>query len=715
MRRILVLSLSILSLLVFFTLFYLSVPQWFLSLDSRLHDFLFMMRGPIPASGKVLIIDIDENSLRKYGQWPWPRDIVSKMIGNLSDAGAGIIGMDIVFAEADRSVSPFPKNSGGGCPDANDRILAQTVSSSPVIGGYFFSFDFNTTTAAPSIPAVFIEKNRGNKKYILEGNGVTLNIPCVQKSFYSSGFFNIVPDAGGTIRHLPLVMRYQGILYPSLVMEMVRIYSGTDSVVIHNSPTGVDSIRLGRWKIPTDRFARLRINYRGQSRHFRYLSARKIIEKRFSPETVKGKFVLIGTSAIGLADIRPTPMDSAMPGVEILANAIDNIITGDIISSAHNKELLDLEILFAVVVGVALLFYLLPTWLIIPSIIALSYGMYRFFFFMFFIQKTDLNILMPVSAFFTTMSFVFILRSIFASQQEKRLKKAFARKVSPSVMHDILSGDSQTLFQSHNKTVSILFSDIRSFTTLSETVGKPEKVVEILNRYFTPMAEIIIARQGTIDKFIGDAIMAYWNAPTNIEDHADQALKSAIEQIKALKKVNEDFRRNDPEQYKKLLDVLNPLRISSYQPEDLDVIRIGIAIHTGIVTVGEMGSPGRSDYTIIGDNVNLTARLEDLCKYYGVKLIISRQTKESLTDTYPMRELDTIKVRGKLNAVTIYEVFTEQPSPKELELYNEALRLFKQKKFESAEKIFKSLLQKNACKLYTLYRDRCLEKREKEE
>jgi len=602
----------------------------------------------------------------------------------------------------------FKKDANQSCPDNYDKLLAQSIKTSPVIGGYFFSFDFKTKNAA-SIPAVFIEKGLSEKHYIPEPTGARLNIDCIQESFYSSGFFNTLPDHGGMIRRIPMLMRYHDMLYPSLTLEMIRIYKNVQRVMVQNSKTGVDAIELDDLVIPTDRYARANINFRGGSKSFSYISASDIIEKKVDNSLVRGKFVLIGTSAVGLSDLKPTPFDSVMPGVEIHANMIDTILAGDTISVPANIELIDLMIIFFTVLISALIFYFINGWLVIPSMVLLIYGFYKLFFILHFENAMIVNMLMPFIALITTMLVSLLLRYLFTSQQNEQLQKAFAQKVSPAVLRDILTNKTENLLKPKEKSVTVLFSDIRSFTTISETIESPEDLILLLNEYLTPMVDIIVEHHGTIDKFIGDAVMAYWNAPTDVANHADEAVQSAIQQLKVLKEINRKIEEHNSKQYSEVKNAINS-KTEDYKAQYDMMINIGIGINTGEVTIGEMGSYGRSDYTIIGDNVNLASRLEGLCKTYGVLLIISETTKEALRGTYVMRELDWVRVKGKSKAVTIYEVLIESISQDELKKYSDALQLYRESKFTQAKIAFKFLADTSSSysyKLYRMYEKRC--------
>jgi adenylate cyclase len=626
----------------------------------------------------------------------------------LRDDGAGIIGLDIVFAEADKSVEPFTAEVQEICPDPYDKLLAQAIRTSPVIGGYFFSFDFQTSKAA-SIPAIFVEKGLSERHYIPEPVGARLNIDCLQEAFYSSGFFNTIPDHGGMIRRIPLLMRYHDMLYPSLAMEMLRIYNSASKVVVHNSETGVDAVTLGNVTIPTDRYARMAINFRGPSKHFRYISAVDVLEKKIDPSLVQGKFVLIGTSAVGLADLKPTPFDTVMPGVEIHASMIDTVLAGDMLATPHDIELIDLAMIALTVLVSASLFYWLEGWMILPAMGLFLYGFYRLFYYLLFEKGMIVNILMPLTAFASTVLLTLLLRYLFMSRQKEQLQKAFAQKVSPAVMDDILTNQTQNLLEPKEKRVTVFFSDIRSFTTISETIDNPEEVIRLLNEYLTPMVDIIVRHYGTIDKFIGDAVMAYWNAPTDVDNHADQAVQSAIEQLLELKKINRELASSRKEQYILVKEAINKKTTDTKAHYEM-MLNIGIGINTGVVTIGEMGSSGRSDYTVIGDNVNLASRLEGLCKTYGVLLIISETTKEALTGHYHIRELDWVRVKGKSKPVTIYEVLIEALPEAELESYHRALTLYREAAFEEARELFKTLAESTgqySYKLYRMYQKRC--------
>ena len=676
----------LLSLLL--TWLYLFTPVVFYSLDNRLRDFMFIMRGEIPQSNKVVIIDIDEKSLKEYGQWPWNRELFANLLYDLSDAGVGIVGLDIVFSEEDRSSPHKFKDfllTKKKLPNY-DKVLANALSQTPVIGGYTFSFEETDEENTPMIPAIFVKKGIEEENYLFKPNGIVLNIPIIQDSMYSSGFFNNIPDEGGMIRNVPLIMEYDGILYPSLALEMLRVYSGVKRVDVVGDISGVEYIKFGDFKVPTDHTGRLVTNFRGGGKTFKYISASDIMSGNFKSEDIQNKFALIGTSALGLFDLRSNAYDAAMAGVEIHANVIDNILQGDYLKNPSDILLVNIGIIWSIIFVFILVFSLVRSWLIIPVAFISLVLLYQVFFYILFHYGYVLSLLFPLFAFILTLIGSVGLDYILEARQKDIVKRMLGKKVSPAVMEYLLQHSAEEIVNSKEIEASIFFSDIRGFTSISEKIGSPDKLIHLLNAYMTPMVENVVQHHGTIDKFIGDAIMAYWNAPVPIKKHPDEAVKSAIEQINMLVEVNKEI--------KPIYDV---------------EIAIGIGIHTGIVTAGDMGSEGRSDYTIIGDNVNLASRMEGLTKQYDAQILISKSTYEKLEGKYKIRPIDLVEVKGKHEAVEIFEVLASNKivTDEELELWNKATSIFRSGIVHEAYDLYQKLQELNPSKLYELYIDRC--------
>lgn len=683
----------------FLSIFYMFFPKSLDSIDNRLRDYFFTLRGEIPNSENVVIVDIDEKSLQELGQWPWSRNILAQILENLHEMNVGIIGLDIVFPEEDKS-SPHRvlKKLGMNYKEVPnfDLELAHAVSNTPTILGYQFEFKQNNkylNDEAPHIPAIFIERNKKmGEEYLLKATGTILNIYSVQNSAYSSGFFNNVPDISGVIRSVPLIISYNDIIYPSLALEILRIMTQTDKVFINYDEEGVVDISLNSINIPTDRHGRLLINFRGKEKNFKYISAVDIFNKSIDIKEIENKIVLLGTSAAGLLDLRATPFESIFPGVEVHANVIDNIMTGDYISQKSWFYQIDIAIIFALSILITILITYSPFWLN-PIITISSFFLTALFLYkMLFSYGIVLNILFPLGTVVFSAIVVTLFDYFYKIKQEEAIKRKFASKVSKDVMDNLLKNLDSKEFQVMEKEVTVFFSDIRGFTNISEEMQSAKKLVDYLNEYFEPMSNIITKYEGTIDKYIGDSIMAYWNAPANVENHADKALQASLFQIKELEKLNKKLAKNQ-------------------KPE----IKIGIGINTGTAIVGEMGSMGRNDYTVIGDSINLGARVESLCKFYGSKINITNFTKAQLQQDYTFRFLDLVTVKGKKEPVEIWQVHHEEKKDellKELEEYHKAIKLYQNSNFEEALKIFEKINSsslKTNKKIYDIYIQRCEE------
>jgi len=673
------------------TFSYLILPSTFFSLDNRLKDFMFLIRGELPKNNAIVIVDIDDKSLQKYGQWPWSRDTVAKLLNNIAQHKPGIIGLDIVFSEKDRSSPHLLKNKFKNLPKDlpnYDALLASTFQNAPIVGGYIFTFgNEHTPKDAPMIPAIIVQRGLKNNQSIFSPNSTILNIPILQDALYSSGFFNNIPDPNGMIRKVPLIMHYDHTYFTSLALEMVRIYSNENRINIAGHSDGVDELSFGGFHIPIDNLGRLFVNFRGPKHHYTYISAADILDNNITSFQLEKKFILVGTSALGLYDLRAIAYDSNIPGVEIHANVIDNLLTGDYLSLPNNHILYNILILWMLIFIMMYIFNQIRSWLTVPFALVLFYSLGYGLFTLMFDYGIILNLLFPLLAFTITLVLSIAIDYIISHKQKEEAKKILGKKVSPSVMNHLIQHADEDLVTPKEVNVTVFFSDIQGFTSISEKLESPDKLIDMLNTYMTPMVESIIKYQGTIDKFIGDAIMAYWNAPLEVENHADKAVSSAIEQIESLSKIN---------------NIIYPLYGVN--------INIGIGLHTGLVTAGDMGAEGRSDYTVIGDNVNLASRIEGLTRHYNVQILISDATYKALRSEYNIRPLDIVKVKGKSKAVEIYEVIcnTQDISDVELTLYHKALKEFRTAHVVEAHQKFTYLEENYPCVLYAQYTKRCL-------
>lgn len=657
--------------------FFLAIYEPF---DIKLREFLFKLHTPSTPSESIVIVDIDSKTLENLGQWPFSRLKFAQVLHNLSEAGAGIIGVDIVFSSADRT-SPHQMAKSlniQGDFQNSDEVFASIISNTPTILGYYYDFQATSTQSPPKSPAVFSKVNFSNQNDLREAKGVIGNIEPIKSASYSSGFFNVLGLQTGLVDKVELLLNYQNQVYPSLAFEMVRIASQSDNVNLFYNSNGLEGISLETGDIRTDIRSGINLNYRGPAHSYAYLSFIDIYTKNFNPKDVKGKFILIGTSDLGLHDIVPSLYDAGLPGVEVHATAIDNLLNNDYLYTPSYHELIEVLLLGFYTLILGLIYNLLTARMsFVFSIFIFFSGLYLNYWLMFNLHQVY-NFFLPLLAIVLS-TLMFSFQAYQREQRQKSLiKNSFSKKVSAAVVEELLHQDINTL-KSQKKEISIFFSDIRNFTKISERLEDPQKLIEFLNAYLEPMSEEIIRSNGTIDKFIGDAIMAYWNAPLSLDNHADAAVKCSIKQLQILENLN------------------------LYLEEEFnEKIEIGIGINTDEAIIAEIGSIGRSDYTVIGDPVNLASRCEGLCKFYGVQLIITEYTKAKLSVSFLLRELDTIKVMGKEKPVTIFEViYDEEISLAEIKTYEEALSFYKQGKFEEALKGFKKL--KNPSKLYNIY------------
>lgn len=699
---------------------YLFSPLLISPFESRIKDMMLQFRGETKGDPSIVIVDIDEKSLSQLGQWPWSRDKVATILQNLTQNGVGIIGLDVVFAEPDNSSPKKVLASLGmntnGVPD-HDEILASTIAQTPTIVGYVFAMEKDGVKplAPPKSAAIIVSKNQEGSSILPTPYRPILNLDVIQDNAYSNGYFNTVPDPDGVVRSVPMVMNYNEMVYPSLTLEMIRVALQEKRITVDYDPQGVEAIYLGEKRIPTDQFGRLLVNYAGASHSYTYLSAADVYYNKVPKEKLEGKIVMVGTSAAGLLDLRSTPFDSTYPGVEVHANVLDNLINDKFL--ARPSWALGADVV-TIIVSVLLTFVIL----LIPSPLlgfgALSLlvgGIVTGHYHLMLSDGILLQTLTPLAAITLLYLFGVVVNYFFETRQKEAIKKKFAAKVSPAVMEDLLKSGKEDVFAAHEREITVSFSDVRNFTNISESLHNPKTLIALMNAYMDPMTELIIKSGGTVDKFIGDAIMAYWNAPADVPNHADAAVEATLYQLHALRELNVKIKADER--------FANMVKMS--EDNGVEPIDIGIGLNTGVAIVGEMGSSSRSDYTVIGDPINLGARLESLCKFYNSKCNISNFVKERLVESkYIFRFLDLVTVKGKKEPIEIWQIhdFTEgyegyflfnvslERLREELELYHRAITLYKGANFVEALAIFQDIeswKDKTNKYIYKMYIERC--------
>lgn len=668
---------------------YLYLPISIQSLDGRLRDFLFLVRGAKTTQSPIVIIDIDEKSLRELGQFPWERRVMGILLDKIAKSGASTIGINLPFVEVDKSSPSYfaKKHKIPGKFPNYDYELAYVLQKTPSILGYGFDFEkAHQEGIAPYINALFVENDMPDKEYLLQAKGVISNYSTLQDAVSTSGFFNNIADNSGVIRSVPLLVRYDGLVYPSLVFEMYRTVAKKEYIQINYDTKGINTIDLEGETIQTDKNGRIYINYKGPKYTYTYMSASDIIKNRIKTAELKDKFILIGTSATTLKDLRTTPYGNTMPGVEIHANVLDNLLQKNYLTKPVFAEKFNLIIIASLSFFMIICIIYFPLRYLIPFLIVVLGLVFMGYYYLTFNYYLILNILYPIATIILCSIIGLVISYFLEERQKENIKSRFAKKVSEKVMEDLLEADADNPLGGEEKEVTIFFSDIRAFSSLSEKLP-PQKLVQLLNAYLSPMSDIIRQHNGVIDKFIGDSIMAYWNAPKENENHADDAISAALEQIDYHPTLNDELAKNFNAR-----------------------INFGIGINTGFAIVGEMGSHDRSDYTVIGNSINLAARLEGLCPVYGAKLIISKRTKERLKTDYNFLQLDTIRAKGIKEPVDIYTILEKNDENYSFKKqFESSFFLYKQSKFQEALESFIAINSSVMPALKGLYIERCKE------
>jgi len=699
-------SLPIIGVLISFIIGigYVYQPYFVRFLDNKLYDIILRRNNVSQTSNMVKIIDIDEKSLEALGQWPWPRYRVALLLQKLRQAGARAVGMDILFAEPDNSsplnlkknlkrdldvdigFSQLPKPL-----EDNDTLLADILRQGPFVIGFYFSFgnmrpDTRELFLKPTPVSVLTQSPTvAQGATLLKAEGVISPLPLLSKAAPANGFINTVKDRDGILRTTPILMEHDGQYYANLGLSTLWAGLQQPSLVLKINQGGVESLRFGKTIIPLDRNGRFRFHFRGKQRTFKYYSAVDVLNGSIGPDQLQGKILLVGTSAAGLEDLRTTPFDIYFPGVEAQATLIDNILTGDFIKAPDWVP--GLEFVATVIAGllVVLLITVASTKVVLPAIVTVAIlcwtgSEWTFANYHFFVSP-----LFPLTNLAMTFGILTFTRMYHTEQSRAQIRQAFSRYVAPSLVDEIAKHPDRLNLEGEEKEVTVLFSDVRGFTSMSEKLS-PTEVTTLLNQYLTPVTKIIRKSRGTLDKFIGDAVMAFWNAPLDVPEHKQQAVEAALEILHALPELNKQFKRNF----------------------DLE-IAIGIGLHSGEVRVGNMGSEDLFDYTILGDNVNLTSRLEGLTKFYGVEIIVSESLQQVEIDNYQLQQLDTVRVKGKENPVTLFTYRrTDSFGAVEEQRWSEGLQLYLQGQFEDAVLVFRNLHgYRPEIYLYELYQNRC--------
>lgn len=635
----------------------------------------------------VRIIDIDDESLARIGQWPWSRDVMAKIIDKLNDAGVSAIAMDIVFAEKDRtSPANFAERLKNNqevynilkkMPDYDD-LFQKTIGQSNVVTGFVLTQDKNNLV--PDIKPGFSWAGSDPKPFIPEFKGSVVSLNEFEKSASGNGALNSVPDKDGILRRVPMVFNIDNKLVPSLSAEALRVAQNAGSYIIKTSDasgegdfgqlSGITAIKIGQFEVPTDANGKLWVYY-SKPQKSRYIPVWRLLDDSFDASILEGNIIFIGTSAAGLRDIRATPLDPTASGVEIHAQAIEQILSGEYLYRPDWIE--GAEITLMVIVGIiviVLINILSAIWGALFTAITLSVAI-GFSWYMFKENGLLIDPVTPGIAIVLIYISESLVRYMGTESEKKHIRNAFSHYMSPALVEQLAKDPNKLKLGGETKNITMLFCDIRGFTTISEQFNAHE-LTKFINRFLTPMTEIILNNQGTIDKYMGDCIMAFWNAPLDVPNHPSMACRAALSMIDGLDKLNE---RQEAE-----------ARIGN---RDFIPINIGIGLNTGDCSVGNMGSDQRFDYSVLGDDVNLASRLEGQSKTYGVNIVVGEKTKEGAKG-FAFLELDLIKVKGKTKPVKIFALLgdeklaTDKKFEELCERFSEVLSLYREQKWHEA-------------------------------
>ena len=663
--------LVILALVVFFM-----DPHFLRFMELKALDLRMVSRGQLPTTGQVIIATVDEKSLSEIGRWPWSRSMTAKLVDSLKEYGAKAVGFDIVFAEPEQSTGP-----------SADAILAKSVKSAKNVSlGYFFhtsmkDVEFLTeeyinasgSLIGGSMYSMVREKGHEGDYNLITAYAPVPSIKAIAESGENCGYFNAFPDPDGVIRWSPLVIKFQDNFYYSLPIALLMQYLDYPMIVLNLAEFGVDGVMLGDLRIPTDEIGRLLINYLGPAKTFPHYSISDIIAGRLSPELIKGKIVIVGATATGIYDLRVTPFSPVYPGVELHATVVENILQGNFLEQSAWTTFIDIcgIIFFGMIIGIAIprlkaLQGILLVMVLLGGFVAgntLIFAKYN----------TWLNMVYPVLTMMTIYLVITVYRYFTEEREKKKIRGAFQYYLTASVINELLKDPTKLKLGGDKKDLTVMFSDIRGFTTISEKLT-PEELVHLLNEYLTAMTDIVFKYEGLLDKYIGDAIMAVFGAPVDQPDHAMRSCRTALEMMATLKGLQQ-----------------------KWAAEGRPFVDIGVGINSGDMVVGNMGSNMRFDYTVMGDNVNLSSRLEGINKEYGTHIVISEFTYEVVKEEVFCRELDAVRVKGKKLPVKIYELICERKDAAEHEEYigrfHAGLAHYKAARWDEGIAAFKSVLE----------------------
>jgi adenylate cyclase len=692
-------------------------PQLLAAMRFKFFDIFQQWLPRAEAGFPVVIVDIDEASLARLGQWPWPRSVLASLVNRLRQDGAAAIGFDVAFAEPDRNLSldtarllllpPSDLKQALTNLQTNDAIFADAIARGRVVLGEIALTSDERPPApprdAPTTPALI---GGDPRPYLYHFASMVENIPDLAAAAAGRGTFSLIGDVDGIVRRVPLVVRVGDVIVPSLDVELLRVATGQKSYAVQlekavgGTSSGIAAVKVAGVSIGTDRNALLYIRFGPHDRR-RFVSAEAAIAGRVDPGLFRGKLVLVGASAAGLRDLRSTPLTSGMPGVEIHAQLLENILAGQYLvrpSYALGAELV------VIALGGLLLIVLVPEvsarWTL-GLHAAASAALFGGSLWLFDARNVLLDWSFPVFAGTAIYLLLIYLKYSRTEKQRKLVAAQFSQYLSPVLVQQLQREPERLKLGGEIKTITMMFCDVRDFTSISERLrDDPQALTALVNRFLNTMTEAVLSEGGTIDKYVGDSLIAFWNAPVDVADHAARACRAALAMTKALRRLNDEQKAQAAAASAGAAGA--PLLLS-----------MGVGINTGECLVGNLGSSHRFNYSALGDAVNLSSRIESLSKHYGIPIIISESTR-SLVPDFAALELDAVAVVGKSEAVRIYGVLGP-PSEARSEAFHKLaeanaaiLAAYRAQRWDEAKRLLEQFapLDRRLAKLHRRYRRR---------
>lgn len=643
--------LACVALLIGFAALRIADPAPVQELRVRTFDTFQVLEPRQKTARPVTIVDIDEKSLAdpRLGQWPWPRTRLADIVINLTRLGAVVIAFDAVFSEPDRLNPDIAADTFSSLDEemrarlrqlpSNDSILADAIKNSRVVlgesGGPNVRADLNEKLPITGLAMLGEEPQR----FMFEFPGLLRNVPVLEEAAAGRGLFTIRPERDGIVRRVPMMMVAQGITMPSLTFEMLRVAGGSGTILIKADKGGIQSLGIKGFAIPTDLHGQLWIHYARRDPSI-YVSAVDVLDGRVPPDRIAGNLILIGTSSVGLNDIKTTPVTPAMPGVEVHAQVLESALTGDVVSQPNYG--IGIEFFAALIMGLLVIAFAPKfgpiTLVVVGGMFASVLTGTSWYFYSQHRLLIDFTYpLMSTTAIYLTLIFSAFVRE---QQQRRQIRSQFVQYMSPALVEQLAQAPERLVLGGEEREMTIMFSDMRGFTTISETYKRdPQGLTALMNRFLTPLSNAILARKGTIDKYMGDAIMAFWNAPLDDKQHQLNACDAALDMLERVDDLNH-AREQEAQEGGHIYVPLN----------------IGVGLNTGTCVVGNMGSDVRFDYSVFGDSVNLASRLEGQSKEYGFPIIVGSKTALAVKEKFAILELDFIMVKGKKEPEVIYAI-----------------------------------------------------------